>query len=835
MDGMLSEVEVLERGSTLTAAASVGALVLTVDDTTAFGESTPDDPDANDVGTVQVPGAELDYVAVDSDAGTLTLAVPLAVALSEGDPVWRMAGGQVARDWRAVVDFGTGDPVRVPLPYAFRALLPEGEYDPPVPVTVAADFSAVLEVDGREPVVDGSMIDPTTIPDQLPTAPPATPTLVAGGTIDSLILSAGNLAGTSQVIFHLSATPGFTPGPSTALGPASRTAVEVARALPAGGALVPDTDYYAVAEAVNAVGSSFSPEVAVRLDQDAASTLFTELLIAAEIVADSIEISGVFRINSDEGLIIEHPDGTKTQINADGSGSHFAGTGSFTELNARHLSITDDSLVDGSLILGNGVKAPPAPRVYSQHPEQLQTDLSASTWLGLFDDGSSWVTAVNAGVGAVASIDKTTGAVTGLALLDFNPSGGVVKVGTRWYALGLFGDEWRVKVYDASWAEVDEIASGTAADTLVCIGVDGSGNLLFAYQISGSIYAQRTTTAGAILNTWSLGTWPGITRLTGVAFGSFDFGADRIVIMADTGVRVFNTSEVRQTAQEWANFAGEANRGFSWDGSRFNQLTSSQRVWTLSPIVTDTSRSIRTTLRDSVDGDETDGSPAVSFTQRARRRFRVEWDLPPDTGGSHWPDMARVYVSDKRQTPEPAVGAKSLTIETPTTGAADIPAVNGFPAATAPGSITSSKADGSGPIIKLGGGGAGRTGPLAWDGDGAPTDVVTSGFYTLESGWSATGVNAIRFGRFVEISMLLTRSTSITVPADGNMGNITAMTLSAGWRPLVRKGAGAHASSRLLAWDIQPSGVVNLAAAAPGSNIAAGETMAFSATYMAAT
>lgn len=800
-----------------------------------------------DSGTLEVAGERLDFTEITwgveaDDPDTITLVAPLVTSVEVDDPVSPVVDGVIAMDHLAEVVTEDGDTIMVPVPYAMRPMWPEGVYDAPIPCEFADDASTLENAPGRDPVISGAYIDPTTIPDQLPTDPPDVPTLLAGGTIDALILSAGNLAGTSQVIFHLSATPGFTPDGSTALGPASRTAIEVARTLPDGTPLALDTDYYAIVEAVNAVGSTFSAQVTVRLDATAASTLFAELLVAAEIVADSVVISGVFRINPDEGLVIEHPDGTRTQINADGSGAHFAGTGSFSELDVTRLAVTgENSVIDGILTLGNGIKAPQKPRVYSAFPDAMTTGLD-ERWdhFGLFDDGTRWVTALPFfGGGYVVEVVKTGGADTFISPQlsgQFQPDGGVVKVGSHWYLLGRIGFDWFVRRYASDFSTFDQWAPDLTADDKATIGLDGAGGLLIAHRdAAGGIWvtgyvAAATKTAGVPL---SLGSWTTTTNLVGVGKGSFDFGASRIWVLADNGVRVFTAAGVRQAAQEWNNFAGESNRGLSWDGTRFNQLTSSQRVWKLSPVVTATARTVRTTFYDSIDLDETDGSVATSFTQSPRRRFRVEWDLPPDTGGSHWPDKARVYISDIRQSPEPAVGAKSLTIETPTTGTANIPGANSFPAATAPGEIRSTEDDTDGPLIKLGGAGAGRAGPLAWDSAAGPTDAITSGFYTLESGWTATNVEAIRFGRYVEISMSLARSTSITVPVDGNPINVTAMTLAAGWRPRIRKGAGSHVASRVVTWDIQTSGVVNLAATTPGSDIAASEVLGFTVAYMA--
>lgn len=159
---MLTDVTVQPRGSSALAAQTIGDTTVTVEDTTDFA-AVVDSTDADDanVGTLDICGVQYDYTAVDPSTGVITLATALTAAVDESDPVLVVVGGEVAQDWTAVVDPGEGDTIPVPLPYALRALLPEGHYDPPLPVKVADDLSTILEVPGRQPVLSEKAVPPT--------------------------------------------------------------------------------------------------------------------------------------------------------------------------------------------------------------------------------------------------------------------------------------------------------------------------------------------------------------------------------------------------------------------------------------------------------------------------------------------------------------------------------------------------------------------------------------------------------------------------------------------------------------------------------------------------
>lgn len=162
MDGMLTDVVVLPGGSSATQAQAVGDLSVTVEDPTDFAATVdPTDPNEENVGTLDICGVRYDYTTVDPDAGVITLATPLSVAVDEADPVLVVSGGEIAQDWLAIVDLGDGDNVPVPLSFGTRALLPEGHYDPPVPVVVADDLSMIVDAPGWQPMLSNDAVPPS--------------------------------------------------------------------------------------------------------------------------------------------------------------------------------------------------------------------------------------------------------------------------------------------------------------------------------------------------------------------------------------------------------------------------------------------------------------------------------------------------------------------------------------------------------------------------------------------------------------------------------------------------------------------------------------------------
>src|SRR5690349_13610095 len=102
--GLLQEVRISYRGSTLVSDATAGDF-----------NNDPDDPDASG-GTLDLNGTQLAYTSVTygeapEDPDTIVLAAPLAVDATVDDFVGAVVGGQVGEDWEAFVTMGEGDVV----------------------------------------------------------------------------------------------------------------------------------------------------------------------------------------------------------------------------------------------------------------------------------------------------------------------------------------------------------------------------------------------------------------------------------------------------------------------------------------------------------------------------------------------------------------------------------------------------------------------------------------------------------------------------------------------------------------------------------------------------
>lgn len=143
LSGLLTEVIIIEEGSTASAASAIGATTIAVDNAGDYADGT----------VIQLTDDATTYtVAGDPANDVITITPALVTAVDEGDPIRILIAGQVASRTYAVVDLGgagtddtPGDTVRIPIvDQAQQAVYPEQQYSPPLPVTVAADMSAII-------------------------------------------------------------------------------------------------------------------------------------------------------------------------------------------------------------------------------------------------------------------------------------------------------------------------------------------------------------------------------------------------------------------------------------------------------------------------------------------------------------------------------------------------------------------------------------------------------------------------------------------------------------------------------------------------------------------
>ncbi|MGH3631939.1 MAG: hypothetical protein ACRDRL_31425, partial [Sciscionella sp.] len=444
----LLEVAVIDEGSATSAALASGATSVPVDDPTPYNEAG---------GVVSIDGAQYAYTGCASasdGSGTLTLAEGVSAAVDQGQPVSVVAAGQVAQDWTATVSLdGGGDTSTVAVPYALRAQLPVGAYDPPVTVDLTDDLSAVADVPGRAPTIDGSYIDPATVPPPAPpTDPPASsPSLTATGDASGITLVAEGIDPTTWLDFYVDGVV-----TTEAQGLHTRATVVRLTLDSAGAAFAADTDYTFHCVASNVAGSAAAgPDVTTRLNAGVDSQTVLGWVAAGYVLAGTIQIGNI-TIDPNTGITIPLADGNQIAFPADGSQAVIDAvlrTGDIIVRGGLTLSGTSNN-VTGTLSLASGVVAPAAaPQVSAGANTVVDLALASgeSRGLVLSSDGTRWIT-VDDPDGywhTLRAFDRTTGAQsgtvnTGTALES------LTRIGTTVYALGRVGSALNVSVFDES-------------------------------------------------------------------------------------------------------------------------------------------------------------------------------------------------------------------------------------------------------------------------------------------------------------------------------------------------------------------------------------------------
>lgn len=196
--GVIVNVSEVVAGDELTVDASAGATSLQLGDAVDFDETG---------GTLTVGDEAHEYVSADLDTDVITLAMPLSAAWAAGEPVrpfpesrTRVATVQLDVD---------GEAIDARVPHALFDKIAEGVRESGEHVTLTLDGSeyVISDVIGRVPVVDGSLIDPETLP-ATPTAtdnlPPAVaPLLSLAGGVDALFASWSEVDNADPVTYRL--------------------------------------------------------------------------------------------------------------------------------------------------------------------------------------------------------------------------------------------------------------------------------------------------------------------------------------------------------------------------------------------------------------------------------------------------------------------------------------------------------------------------------------------------------------------------------------------------------------------------------------------------------
>lgn len=257
---MLARVLTIEEsnfGSTLELAATATDTSITVTDVGDFFDS----------GRLSIDGDIIDYSAIDPDANIITTsALPNSYAEGAFVSVYPLTLGRVA--WLSSSDDFDEEGMLARVPHALWDRLPLGIRDlderqgEAVTAEQQGNHLVITDVRSREPVVDGSYIDGTTLDlsdatltDGIPPASSPTPVVTGGpGFLVARWTAVSNRDPLTYEV-HISASTGFTPGPSTLYSDTGSTSI-IIKELADGTPLSYSTTYYVKLVAKDADGSA---------------------------------------------------------------------------------------------------------------------------------------------------------------------------------------------------------------------------------------------------------------------------------------------------------------------------------------------------------------------------------------------------------------------------------------------------------------------------------------------------------------------------------------------------------------------------------------------------
>jgi hypothetical protein len=275
LTGRIAAVDAVPLGGVLAEDAPAGSTALVLEDTADFNE---------DGGTLVINSVEqVEYTTVDDEAGVVVLASPTTAAYDTEARVelFDPATGLVASEVQAQVLVegweDAGDSLTATVDHALIPYLATGirDTDPATGLTGEAvalewrgDELYVVDVLGRAPVFDGSVIDPDTLPPSYEPTPeipvaPAAPTVLPG--IGSLFVRWGGVTHPNPVTYevYVSDTSPVTADPADMVAEVGGTAVTIRRLPRAdeGGddntSLRYDTIYYVAVRAKDSVDGSY--------------------------------------------------------------------------------------------------------------------------------------------------------------------------------------------------------------------------------------------------------------------------------------------------------------------------------------------------------------------------------------------------------------------------------------------------------------------------------------------------------------------------------------------------------------------------------------------------
>lgn len=833
--GYVVAVNATPAGDALAAPALANDTTITVEDTAYFSYGE---------GLLRLNGDVLEFVDVDEDTGVLTLASPLTADAEEGDAVVLLEGdGTPVTDYVALVlveggeDDYAEDAVEAIVSHALIPLLPEGDREDTggERVALAVDDEhglTVTDVLSRVPMIDGSLIDPATLPGpDVPTEPPAeSPALTVSGMPNGLVVRAEEFAATTSVEYHITDTVDldgngnalpFAPSAATLIGDATHSSVLVVTELPDGTPLAVDTPYYLRAVASNDVGTAApGPMASGSLNLDTVADVVASSLTAGFVLAGSVQV-GQITIDPNTGITIPDASGGVTHFPSDGSTATMTGSLQTNNLTVENnLTVNGEkNAIAGTLGLQGAVAAPNTPPTLDRDRYHVVTLAVppgvGDNWYSLCDsvDGTKWLSVPIGGTTHVHMWSKSSGADLGEAPI-VRPSDkwprGITRVGSYYYVAytGVDNDRVNVRKYDATFNEVADFGDvvpwgGGATTSGPGIGTDGTKlYVVSATDVNDGWYRLTTVqTDGTVEGHERLyGDWwrnsPGVVVLP-------NYGPDsRPAILIANGL----ANAWYLDTLELAPYPGgdiDGGSGYWLDGDRLYFLHgwagegaggSDKAIKMVDFGITWPTETLSVTYTwfdsDTTGGEhETTASPPAVIPSEPGRVLEVRTPPPPDNGNPDDPDSVRIYINDKLQTPFTSSG-NAHWFNTFSDGP-PAPTESSFESGSGGvGRLRSDAVDTDGPLIELRGNGAGRTGPLTWGSTGAPIlQPWQPGVY--EGTWenfNADGSSPAEY-RMDPFGVLWVRGT-----VKGGGDQETIFTLPAGYRPAENTSAVCAAS-----------------------------------------
>jgi hypothetical protein len=719
--GRVSQVLERVRGSVLVVDAAAAATTISLETVADFDDAGGTARIHDDTaGTTAI----VTYDTLDDDLNTLHLTAGLAgswTALTTAVDVNPAATDRIAA---VVVDDAEAelDEVDARVPYSLFDRLPVGvrtnNEREAVELADAITSWEIADVIGSTPVVDGSYIDTTTLPpnptDGLPPTTSPTPTVI--GMVSALFVRWAGITNADAVDYdvHVSATTGFTPGPSTLVGTTPSTIATI-RALQSGAALLAGVPYYVKIVAHDADGSATAsaegsgqlatvtgPDIAVgaiKADMITAGTLQSDVVVGGYLGSDvqgaasrhwEADGAGVRLVESDGTTLINLPTDALQEAVFNGS------------VRALDLTVLAGALLQGQsqldkasvLKLASKLSNPLVKPTLTQDVETIAWNTASAEppedRSALWYDGTNyWY--LNVG-GELVKVNSA-GTELSRTVLAESADCGIVKVGSYWYAAQL---TFSGTAYHLYWVVFNDSAGvpGTIASGPTAV-VELSTGALNTYT---KTYRPMLTTDGTDLflavsnqpsnaKLWvSKYTAPGTGAIpvqSGAAVvsddltcseniqafyrGSGDLGAVRniVAVYARPNYQSYTTAGVHTTTEDWKRagnaFSDLTSEGLVYDGTQFKALQETGKaLWKFSTWVfsgTTAKYWAAYTWYDSAGTvHETALSPRNSITMDERRRLSVSWPTIP-VGGAEDPDSVRIYVKQATSDPGAAFGS----------------------------------------------------------------------------------------------------------------------------------------------------------------------------------